>query len=346
MLRMKFPLQSGLQFASHRPSRRLPIGIDVGRDRMTFVDAKVEGETVAVQSVRTFTMPSEVEGDLSSPVLAMLLRSVIKSSGWTGRAAAFHTPSNQFILRHMSLPKMPQKAMTAAVKMELLNGSMLPFDDPQYDFCVATEDVVTAPMDADMQDVIVVAVPRMDVKPYADLFRKAGLRPKLCEPVLLSAYRIVAQSNDTSTLFGVICLMPQGVQFGVFDRDMLIFMRHIELDTKNYVVEDAPQEPLVLSENAYAADLMYELERSLSFVRYNLLMRDDTVDVIYMLADFPYGETLCNRLNDGLDLSFNQILPTFQRGGQHLQAYDETTNASDAFNVSYALGCALSGITS
>ncbi|MBX5436376.1 MAG: pilus assembly protein PilM [Alicyclobacillaceae bacterium] len=174
-----------------------PIALESG-ESLLLADADVSQtdwlcRTVAEVERSALGEPLALDVNLPARVrpFAAGLRKLVREHGWRGRRVAIGLPGDSVLLRHLSLPRMPMRALRLAVKHEVERRMQLPIANPVYDFAV-----VPAAPDAKQTDVIVVAAARDDVMPWVELAASCGLRPVWVEPSALALVRAVQAATS------------------------------------------------------------------------------------------------------------------------------------------------------
>lgn len=341
-----------------KSSRQWMLGMDIDRD-VTITQVAPTGrqgsefELRAMAVIPSLFSPStngvddESHEEERKRHLQEVLRNIVTANGWRGFDMAISLPPEHIILRHVTLPPMQKKALQHAIKVELESNVHLPFDDPLYDYVVQEPRLGVNKKDAE-QDVIVIAAPRHEIEPWVQSVRKAGLRPVLVQPGVLGARRLVTLHNRLVGHYAVITLGYNGMEFGVFKQDNLIFVRHVGISPANYTYSDQnhPTEGDGLYDRRrYMTDIGYEVQRSLNFVQYNLLRDEDKLSGVYVVPRIPDLSEAIHAMATDLDQRMECIDQPFAISGrvmEYVQSLAEVYDTSISLaNVS--LGLALLG---
>ena len=256
-----------------------------------------------------------------------ILREILKREQWKKRKVVMSAPSEYVMLRHITVPKMAKKVLTVAIKSEVDNNVSFPFENPRYDY-VLLEDTCIAEPGEEHQDVIVVAAPGLDLERYVNCARQAGFVPQRIEPGILGIQRLIMNSVEKiekKQLDVVLHLRFNGTEFGFFEGENLLFMRHMDQKPADYPHQEfqnfgevgsgenlqsnnqvtsinlLPGEVEDFDVHAYAADLGYEIDRSLNFVHYNLIKNDTTVPLLYLISAMLEIDPIVTALQDRLE---------------------------------------------
>ena len=285
-------------------SRGATLGMDIDGE-LVLCEAVRQPAFVCRQAaiVRPFDAGVGHEGDLLLEEhvrrYAGTLRETVERCGWRGCRVVLAAPLEHLVLRHVSLPRMPERALRAVLKVELERRIHLPFDDPVYDFHVERG---TADASSEM-NVIVVAAPRQEIMPWVRLCAAAGLRPVAVEPSLLGMVRVLArEESEQDDVDVLVSLGLGGVALGVLQGDDLVFMRHIAVRPDDYANGAAGARAAA---DAYATDVGYELDRSLSFIQYNFLKERQTVRGVTLLDKVGMARRVASILGERVDYPVN-----------------------------------------
>lgn len=273
-------------------------------DRETLVIGEAWATDLAV-GVRQLLIVHEdfQSGSIDSDVERIgRLRGLVAKQGWKGRKVVLGASAEHVILRHLSLPKLPERALRLAVKAEVQNGLRWPFEDPLYDFAVSNLSLLQA-QGPDEMDVIVVAAPRAEVEAAAEFARALGLRPVRMDLGILAARRIATRGSEIDGLYAILTLSGNGVELGVFWSEYLLFLRHVPLSVRDYATQAGAVGVLTL----FARDLARELERSLNFLQYNLLREPAPLRQIYIIDKFASAEAVAEHLRGMLEYEFAAV---------------------------------------
>ncbi len=294
-------------------SRMLPLGLDFDGDVFVISELKFRssGATPKYDAKRVVWRQLNREGFWLDEDKQVLLRhtllEIVREHRWKGRKVVLSAPSEHLLLRHLSLPRMPKHSLKLAVETELRYSLQLPFDNPIYDYALATNAHVASRHEGE-QDVVVLALPRDEVIRASDVVRSAGLRPVRMEPNLLAAERMLGSDQVRAGIYAILILREDGAELGVFDAGNLIFLRHVQGLPKGYEFQKEP-----LTDNGqilgYASDVSHEVERSLNFVQYNVLASGATIEHVYVFGTPSLMTITINLLQSRLDQIVRAVTP-------------------------------------
>jgi type IV pilus assembly protein PilM len=178
-------------------------GFDIGRSSIKVMQIAQSPKKSQVIGYGTATFPSEAineQGVIIDP------ETIIKTAhnlltkemvgGVTTKRVAVSLPNANSFSRVLTLPKMDDKDLRAAVSSEVDQSIPLPSEDLYYDYSVAQT------LEDGMREVQVVATPRAIVDSYMGVFDALGLEIALIESNISAMTRVVVHSeaHEVSTL--------------------------------------------------------------------------------------------------------------------------------------------------
>lgn len=289
---------------------QLPIGLVLEGDRLVFCEIAhyrngFRAKRLVIRKLDGIRFPVEGES-----VIAFIneLRGIVQNAGWRGRKVALSAPAEFVILRHITLPPMKNKMLKMAIQSEVEHNMSFPFANPRYDHVVLDADSCIGQPDDPSMNAIIVAAGNDDLELYANCVRQTGLVPIRMEPCIMGIQRLVVTSGEVierHQLYVVLYLRFDGVEFGFFEGENLLFMRHMDQKPSDYPRDqfanisregEAQLDDSMSLEGklpdfieefdlaSYASDLGYEIDRSMNFVHFNLIKNEARVSLIYLTS--------------------------------------------------------------
>ncbi len=327
-LKQKKP--KSIKLTANKVRGQLPIGIALEGNTLIFSEIQrikngFRARRLVIKELADIKFPIE-EG--KADAFTEVLREVVQQERWKRRKVVVSAPAEYVMLRHITVPPMAKKVLHVAITAEVENNVSFPFEHPKYDYVILEDSCIAEPGE-DNLNVIVVAAPSLDLERYVNCMRQAGLVPIRLEPGMLGMQRMVVTSGEViakKQLYVVLHLRYNGAELGFFEGENLLFMRHMEQKPADYPrqsfafyapdnePETVPQAegqaphqstlPGITEEfdvSSYAADLGYEIDRSLNFVHYNLIKNDTTVPLLYLISAMLEIDPIVTALQDRLE---------------------------------------------
>lgn len=177
-------------------------GFDIGRSSIKIMQIGQNGKQAVVTGYGTAAFDSKAikDGVIIEPeVLIKAAYELIEKhivGKLTTRRVAVSLPNAHSFSRVITLPKMNQKDLASAVKLEVDQSIPMPLDMLYYDFSVART------LEDETQEVQIVACPRDIIDSYLIVFDALGLEVALVESNIAAVTRIVvhAETHGVSTL--------------------------------------------------------------------------------------------------------------------------------------------------
>ena len=351
---------------------KLPLGMVFDGNTLIFTEIQpikngYRARKLVIQELPEIRFPIEEE---KVNEFTNILREILKREHWKKRKVVMSAPAEFVMLRHITVPKMAKKVLDVAIKSEVENNVSFPFESPRYDYVLLEETCIAEPNEEN-QNVVIVAAPGIDLERYVNCTRQAGFFPIRIEPGILGIQRMIMNSGEKiekKQLYVVLHLRFDGAEFGFFEGENLLFMRHMDQKPTDYHREDfqnfgqrdeqeeipskndiktpinaLPGEVEDFDVESYSADLGYEIDRSLNFVHYNLIKNEATVPLLYlvnaMLDVEPVVTVLKERLEQEIRVVESHLL--FERPDRENAEGETPWTVKSAHYAATALGLAL-----
>jgi type IV pilus assembly protein PilM len=191
-------------------------GFDIGKSSLKIMQISQQSKGAIVEGYGTIAFdPKAIKnGAIDDPETIIKAAHELIENQLVGKlttsSVAVSLPNAYSFNRILSLPKMDEKDLAAAVALEAGQSIPLPIDELYYDFAV------TKSLDDDTQEVQLAACPKRIVDSYMGVFEALGLEVGLVESNITAVTRMVthAEAHDVTTLI---------VDFGSTACDLSIF---------------------------------------------------------------------------------------------------------------------------
>jgi len=158
---------------TNRP-RYLPIGVDLGTSCLRMAQLRTCATGVELVAAESAEVPPEYRDDSRRRMsfLSRQLSRMRKIGGFKGRRATLALPAGMVFVQPVRIPVLPEARADAAVRSEIARSLPYPLED------AVIRHVAARASDSDrdqMQERIVVAVPRVELERYMAMARAARL---------------------------------------------------------------------------------------------------------------------------------------------------------------------------
>lgn len=174
------------------------LGVDVGYQNCKVALVRQGREGVRVEKLASTPVPAGTwKGDrLADPVaLGDALAALLRAEGVTCRKAVAAIPIRAAHLRRFSLPAMPARDLTAAVRWEMQRFLSVPVEEAALDYLVLRK---AAEAGAGSAEILAAAAPAEVTRAYGVALRRAGLRPLAVEVEPLALWRLARHLHRTT----------------------------------------------------------------------------------------------------------------------------------------------------
>ena len=177
-------------------------GFDIGRSSIKVMQISEKSKSSLVNGYGTIAFdPKAIDnGVIVDPeVIIKAAYELIEKQlvgNITTNAVAVSLPNAQSFNRILTLPKMDQKDLAAAINLEASQSIPLPIEELYYDY------EITKSIDEHNQEVQLAACPRKIIDSYVGVFDALGLELALVESNISAVTRMVlhAEAHDVATL--------------------------------------------------------------------------------------------------------------------------------------------------
>lgn len=244
---------------------------------------------------------------LDYETLQMIVEQCVEEWGLLKRQVRFLVPDPFVVIRKMMIPEeIKEDEIEGFLYLELGTSIHLPFEDPIFD-TVSLED------NSESKEILLFAASEEQVSQYSVLLESTKLEPLAADISSLAIYRLwdISRDFDSSEQLMLLELDVVSVTATIFVEDKPVFMRHILLpdEVSEWQVEHSSNgiETLAYQGNRELyfqtlEDTYVEIDRLLTFYKYNLNSGLDAVSTILLTGDHPYLEEICEKLSNHMEL--------------------------------------------
>ena len=270
---------------------------------------------------------------LDYETLQMIVGQCVEEWGLSKKQVRFLVPDPFVVIRKMAIPEeIKDDEIEGYLYLELGTSIHLPFEDPIFD-TVPLED------NPESKEILLFAASEEQVSQYSDLLESTKLEPLAADISSLAIYRLwdVSRELDTGEQLMLLELDVLSVTATIFVEDKPVFMRHILLpdEISDWEINQSiSSEVETLSYQGNRStyfqtleDTYVEIDRLLTFYKYNLNSGRDSVSTILVTGDHPYLEEICEKLSDHMDLPItilNENMEMVTDDGRLLHRYHST----------------------
>ncbi len=196
-------------------------GLDIGLSSLKVmqIDRGKKKHAVVGYGVTSFPADAFSDGILSDPEAVakaaheMFDQHIVGSI--TTPRVNIAVPASKTFTRSMTLPKLKQKDLSAAVQLEAEQYIPVPVDELYLDYSVVTE------TEKEM-DVLVVAIPKKIVDSYVSLVRILGLELASIETTISAAGRLFLQAEQSDVPTVLIDLGSLSTDITIYDKGLVV----------------------------------------------------------------------------------------------------------------------------
>ncbi len=198
------------------------LGLDIGST--TLKAAQIRGKALIAFSYSPAPKGASLiaENKESWIEFSQAVAQLVVGGKFRGRNAVAALPESQIFTRVVTLPKMSETEIDAAIKSEAQQYVPLPLEQTTLDY----EVLGTSEMDSEKIDVLLVAAPELLIQRYLNVLRRAGLRPVSLEPETMALSRSVVGDTSGSSAM-VVSLGAKTADISIFSGNALRFTRSI-----------------------------------------------------------------------------------------------------------------------
>ncbi|WP_161632349.1 type IV pilus biogenesis protein PilM [Bacillus cihuensis] len=260
-----------------------------------------------------------VEGQIKDrETLELIVEEMVDQWKLKGKKVSFCVPDSTVIVRTIHVPNdVPDHVLNGYLYMELGHSIHLPFSDPLIE-------AVPLEQTAENRDVLLFASRETVLNEWTELLKGASLKPDIADLSMLSLYRMYYHlglaKQDEHVLFVQIGL--DAFVLSVFYEHKPVFSRHypLEFHEEHYELSKSRSGSdfyawmgVVDELTSQSQDITMEIERFLSYYRFNLTKGKHHIAKIVLSGDHPCMETFYKDIHTAIEVSVQPLLePLFQ----------------------------------
>ncbi|RFU71576.1 hypothetical protein D0469_00235 [Peribacillus saganii] len=260
-----------------------------------------------------------VEGQIKDrESLQMILEEIIDHYKLKGSKITFCIPDAFVILRKVLVPlEITEAEIKGYLYMQLGDSIHLPFEDP------VLEAVLLGRAD-EQNEVLLIASKESILRDFTEVFQEASLKPVVADLSILSLYRMYYHLNlaDKNEHLLMVHIGLDSMAMSVFYEYKPVLVRHFQLPFSETYYELAesrsgqqyyqwcgPEEEIM----GQAQDMTTEIERFMSFYRFNLTRGKHQITKLFITGDHPCMAMLEENISNSFEIEVQSLLkPLFQ----------------------------------
>ncbi len=215
------------------------------------------------------------------------------------RQVCFLTPDHSIVLRKVLIDKtVKDDEIQGHLYLQLGTSIHLPFEEPVFD-------TVTLGEKDDQKEILLFAASEQQVSQYHKLLEDCKLDPVVADISSLAIYRLLHTLGQTTPEEHTMVLQWDllNVNVSVFTDDKPNFMRHLQIpiDPESWDKTGMSEWVYQDGEDAYfrtLEDVYTEIDRVMSFYKYNLANGEYEVSKIIVAGDHPFLEKIIANLRE------------------------------------------------
>lgn len=179
------------------------LGIDIGRFSIKALVVEETSEGVMVSHAASVRTPDGAldQGIVTDkPMLAAIIRQVVKDFGIPLQSASLSTPMDQTLVRWTEMPRMDEASLVAAARFEAKKYLSYPVEKAEAAFLPMESDNAE-PADGSKMRGLLVAAPSELVSSRAETLELAGLEVDTMESEALATLRALARQEEAKGRF-------------------------------------------------------------------------------------------------------------------------------------------------
>lgn len=266
-------------------------------------------------------LPSGIihEGQIQDrDTLIMLLEELVTVYKLKGKTLSFCIPDSVVIVRKIAIPnEVLEDEILGYLYMQLGESIHLPFDDP----------ILAAVPIADFtqnREAILIASRESVINEFISLFKEVSLKPLVADLSLLSIYRTYYHTGLANPEDHLLL-----VQIGLDYMLLSVFYQHQPVFVRHYPLEFIEEEIEVTRSSSgleyftwtgdygsiisRSKDMNAEIQRFLSYYRYNFSSHEQSITKIIITGDHPCTKTFYQEFAKSIEIeTLSFIEPLFQ----------------------------------
>lgn len=286
-------------------------GLDIGEHSIKFAEVKKNGHGIELVNFALLPTPREAMMGGTLPehfALASSLKQIIEICDGKAPKVAMSLSANSVLIRHFTLPDMPENEMAEAVKFEVEANLPIPISEMTVDFIKVGE---ATDGDVRKYEIMIVAAKNAIIQKVVESVSISGIEPVRLDIEPLALLRTVQldENLDLDGSFAIVNIGSSNTNISIFENSVLRFTRGVAVggnkissNLSNYLgisIEEAEQIkrdislsfPVETEDTGFIADnkvesihpvideLFMEISRTMEF--YQAKYRGQKVNKIY-----------------------------------------------------------------
>jgi type IV pilus assembly protein PilM len=250
--------------------------------------------------------------------LILLLEEIVSDNKLKGKTISYCIPDSVVIVRKISIPEeILDDEITGYLYMQLGETIHLPFDDPILE-------AVPINNTQENREAILIASKESVLNEFTSVFKEVQLKPVVADLSLLSIYRTYFHA-DLANPEDHLLLVQIGLDYmllSVFYQHKPVFVRHYPFDFSEeevkvvksrigfeYYTWTGSKDSLL----GKSRDITSEIERFLSYFRFNFSNEKEAITKIVVTGDHPCTSTFAHELSLAVEVEIQSLIdPLFQ----------------------------------
>lgn len=298
---------------AHFRRRYSRIGLDLGSSQVKLVQLKHRRSSICLHQFAIYDLPpgAITSGRITDrELLAERLSWVMKRRRFYKNRVNLCIGSQAVILRHLQLPRLAPRELSAAVRFEAEKRIMIPLEEAVIDYAVLGERVVEG---NELYDLALVAAPKDAINDYLSVILQAGLYPDVIETESFALQRVLPLicadfSKPGQEALMLLDLGFEGSNLVVFDEGSFSFARTLNVGMQQFCkhiserrgIDSEAARRLLFSSDPFdvegfqeiADELVTQIRRSLQFYLYNVGHDHKEIRTLFLCG----GGAVINRL--------------------------------------------------
>lgn len=202
------------------------IGLELDRDYVKVVELKESSGGLALTNFAVTRLAPRPEEKISQAISRTIVE-VFAQSGFDNQEIFAAVSGPRVQIRRISLPFMPEKELTEAIKWEAKNFVPFPIESAAIDYYLLKD----IEKKASKQDLFVIAADGDAFKKYLSIFKDAGIRSTAVTPISFALWELTKFHPEFSTdkLVALVNLGAESTSLNLFKNKTLLFTREIEI---------------------------------------------------------------------------------------------------------------------
>ncbi|TCS79052.1 type IV pilus biogenesis protein PilM [Tepidibacillus fermentans] len=308
------------KFRLNKNKRQLAICFE--EKMIRFIEVTLNQERI-VEIHQAFSLENKLmneAGHVDKESWKRFLKETVKPYKIKAKQVHVVIPTSNVIVRQHVMPNLPEKELKQMIHYEIGNTIHLPFELPVVDIVkIKTEGAIYKDDGEEGSQVVLVAAPGQMIYPIVEGLLDVGLEVKSVDIPATSLYRLFKTNYPERKEEPMIIaeIMNHGVDLHIFDRGILWFTRHIQMDftEEPSLIEGTINVKALLERiqsqeyyQSFVLDLANEMERAMNFFQYTLNNRDQAINSCWIVSKHKLNENFYLYLQNRLEIEVNPLI--------------------------------------